>query len=147
MASSTDNTGDAVVDGSIDDTSGAATTHTRDIYKAVVTNVSEGMNWFVCTLTEARRCDVTKLIAPDSIQLSKGFWEIELQSISSSVFTIQIVRGDNDVIYQKDCPVLGGSTDRHLTYAKDKIEIRVRARRNSRESLLKLGFFIIIGRI
>jgi hypothetical protein len=123
-----------------------APTHTRDIYKAVVTNAPAGMNWVVCTLTEVRRPDVTELVAPDSIQLSKGFWEIKLQGISSSVFTLQIIRGDNHVIYQKEFPV-GRSTDTHFTYAEDKIEIRVRARRNGRESSLDPDFFIVLGRI
>jgi hypothetical protein len=123
-----------------------APTHTRDIYKAVVTNAPAGMNWVVFTLSEERRPDVTELVAPDSIQLSKGFWEIKLQGFSSSVFTLQIIRGNDHVIYQKDCPV-GRSTDTHFTYAEDKIEIRVRARRNGRESLLDPDFFIVLERI
>jgi hypothetical protein len=120
--------------------------HTRDIYKAVVADAPAGLNWVVCTLTEERRLDVTELVAPNSIELSKGFWEIKLQGISSSVFTLQIIRGANLVIYQKECQV-GRFTDTHFAYAEDKIEIRVRARRNVGETTLDPEFFIVLGRI
>jgi hypothetical protein len=79
--------------------------HTRDIYKAVVVNAPAGLHWVTCKLTEERRSDVTELTAQNSMKLSKGFWEIKLQGISSSVFTLQIIRGDGIVIYQNECPV------------------------------------------
>jgi hypothetical protein len=78
--------------------------HTRDIYKAVVVNAPAGLNWVVCKLTEERRPDVTELTAHNSIKLSKGFWEIKLQGISSSVFTLQIIRGDEPCNIPKRVP-------------------------------------------
>jgi hypothetical protein len=102
--------------------------HTRDIYRAVVDGAPTGMNWVTCKLAEERRSDVTELVTNDSIKLSKGFWEIKLQGISTSVFTLQIIRGDNLVIYQNECPA-GRYTDTHLAYVEGVIEIRLRARR------------------
>jgi hypothetical protein len=120
--------------------------HTRDIYRAVVVNEPTGFDWATFNLAEERRSDVTELTAQNSIKLSKGFWEMKLQGISSSVFTLQIARGDGRVIYQKECPV-GRFTDTHLACAEHEMEIRVRAQRKEIESTLDPEFIIVLGRI
>jgi hypothetical protein len=122
-----------------------APAHTRDIYNAVITNAPSGTNWGSFVFTEQRRADVTELAAPNSIQLSKGFWEMKLQGFSSNAFTLQITSGANR-IYRQDHPG-GRFTETCLTYAEDMTEIRVMARRIDTESLLDPDFIIVLGKI
>jgi hypothetical protein len=120
--------------------------HTRDIYHAVVVDAPAGINWVTCKLTEARRPDVTELTARNSIKLSKGFWEIRLQGNSPSVFTLQITRDDEIIIYQNECPA-GRCTDTHIAYVESEKEIRLRAQRIEIEINLDPAYTIVLERI